>query len=137
MQGIKLGVRLCVLNYLIDYKRPCARIAVAKACVNRRAVKELSFSALLAKLYCLLKAFGFTAGSVVDVPEGGDGRVQIVLIENDVLLAKKENLWGVINTNGKEILPLQYDEICFLDSCGILTQKKTGEDWHRKKNLKK
>ncbi|MBR2895754.1 MAG: WG repeat-containing protein [Oscillospiraceae bacterium] len=40
------------------------------------------------------------------------------------MLAKKDGHWGVIDTCGKVILPLVYDNICFLDRFGFVVQSR-------------
>ena len=44
-------------------------------------------------------------------------------IKEGVMLAKKGGRWGAVDTSGKIVLPIEFDDICFLDGFGFVTRK--------------
>ena len=44
-------------------------------------------------------------------------------IKDGLILAKKNGCWGTIDTSGKTVLPIEFDDICFLHGFGFLIRK--------------
>ena len=59
----------------------------------------------------------------------------IKLIDNNLLLVKNDSLFGVIDVLGKEILPIQFEEIYLLNNYIILAKAKDLESIYSKDGL--